>query len=304
MVAAVLIIGLWWLVAHNAGSGWVQVLGDLVFGALLIGMVAPGVAVTRLRISVRSAPGDGIAGLPVELRVDAGTRVRVRPVEPPGPEVFVGPGGRRGAGADVVTLVPVRRGVHDAVTLDVASAAPFALQWWTRRVILRLPSPLHVSPRCGRSQPPSLHPDDGSGDVLDRPRSDTGLPRGARPYVPGDSRRLVHWRSTAHAGKVMVRELERPAASAVTITVDLPVDPEAAERVAEDALGTVVGLLEGGAPVLLETREPAGPVVAAVADRRGAGRRLARAVNGAEDMATGSATMAGSGAVAPGGGPP
>ena len=39
MVAGVLVIGLWWLVAHNAGSGWVQVLGDLVFGALLIGIV-------------------------------------------------------------------------------------------------------------------------------------------------------------------------------------------------------------------------------------------------------------------------
>jgi uncharacterized protein (DUF58 family) len=76
----------------------------------------------------------------------------------------------------------------------------------------------------------------------------------------------------------MVRELERPAAQAVTITVDLPPDRDAAERVAEHALGTVVGLLQGGAPVVLGTREPAGPVVAAVADRRSAGRRLARAV--------------------------
>jgi uncharacterized protein (DUF58 family) len=77
---------------------------------------------------------------------------------------------------------------------------------------------------------------------------------------------------------MMVRELERPAAKAVTITVDLPPDRDAAERVAEDALGTVVGLLQGGAPVVLGTREPAGPVVATVADRRSAGRRLARAV--------------------------
>ena len=124
---------------------------------------------------------------------------------------------------------------------------------------LRLPAPLHVSPARGRARPPSLRPDDGSGDVLDRPRSDVGLPRGARPYVPGDSRRLVHWRSTAHAGKVMVRELEQPAARAVTITVDLPAEPDAAERVAEDALGTVVGLLEGGAPVLLEHPRAGGP---------------------------------------------
>jgi uncharacterized protein (DUF58 family) len=280
MVVAVVIIGLWWLVAHNSGSGWVQVLGDVVFGALLIGILGPGLIVARARIGVRSAPADGGAGLPVDLRVDVSARLRIRPVEPPGPEVFVGPAGRRGAVADAVTLAPERRGVHRTVTLDIASAAPFALQWWTKRVQLPLPSALHVSPRCGRAQPPRLIADEGAGELLDRPRSDASLPRGARPYVPGDSRRLVHWRSTAHAGHLMVREQERPSAEPVTITVDLPSDDEAAERVAESALGTVVGLLEGGSPVLLGTREPAGPVLGPVADRRGAGRRLARAVAG------------------------
>jgi uncharacterized protein (DUF58 family) len=290
MVAGVLIIGLWWLVAHNAGSGWVQVLGDLVFGALLIGIVGPFLVVTRARITLRRAPGDGIAGFPVEVHVESRSRVRARPVDPPGPDAFVGPAGRRGAVDGVITLVPERRGVYDAVTLDIASAAPFGLQWWAKRVQLPLPSALHVSPRCGSAQPVPRRPDDGTGDLLDRPRSDVGLPRGARPYVPGDARRLVHWRSTAHAGHLMVRELEQPAAEPVTITVELPEDPEAAERVAEGALGSVVGLLGGGVPVLLGTNEPSGPVLGAVADRRSAGRRLARAVNG-----SGGATAAGTG---------
>ncbi len=280
MVAGVLIIGLWWLVAHNAGSGWVQVLGDLVFGALLVGLVGPFVVVSRARLVIGSAPGDGIAGLPVPLHVVSRGRVRVRPVEPPGPETFVGP--RRGRTADdaVVVLVPERRGVHQAVIVDVASAAPFALQWWTRRVRLPLPSDLHVSPRCGPPQPVSVRPEEGTGDLFDRPRAEEGLPRGARPYVPGDPRRLVHWRATAHAGLLMVREVERPAAEPVTVTVELPRDPDAAERVAEGALGSVVGLLQGGGPVLLGTREPGGLVVGPVADRRSAGRRLARAVAG------------------------
>jgi uncharacterized protein (DUF58 family) len=279
MLAGVLIIGLWWLVSHNAGSGWVQVLGDLVFGALLVGITGPFVAVSRARVSILRAPADGIAGLPVELSVGSRSRVRVRPVVPPGREVFVGPRGRHRPADDLVVLLPERRGVYDAIELEVASAAPFALQWWARRVRVTLPSALHVSPRCGRAHPVAVRPDDGTGELLARPRTDRGLPRGARPYVPGDSRRLVHWHATAHAGRLMVRELEHPAAEPVTITVELPSDPDAAERAAEGALGAVVGLLAEGTPVLLGTTEPTGAVLAAVADRRSAGRRLARAVS-------------------------
>lgn len=278
IAVAFMIIAIWWLVAHNGGSGWVQFLGDLVFGALFIGIFGPWAVVTRAKVRLRSAPADGVAGNPVDIRVEAGSRLRIRPVEPPGAEVFVGPVGRKGSVDDLVTVVPLRRGVRDTVTLDIASAAPFALQWWTRRVQLPLPSVLHVSPRCGRPQPPSTSPHEDAGEVRDHPRTDAGLPRGARPYVSGDSRRLVHWRATAHAGKLMVRELERPLAGPVTITVDLPGDPEEAERVAEGALGTVVHLLDAGAPVLLGTLEPSGPVLAPVTDRRGAARRLARAV--------------------------
>jgi uncharacterized protein (DUF58 family) len=99
--------------------------------------------------------------------------------------------------------------------------------------------------------------------------------------VPGDARRLVHWRSTAHAGRLMVREVEEPAAEPVTVTVELPADAEMAERAAEGALGSVVRLLQGGDVVLLATREASGPVLEPVVDRRGTGRRLARAVAGA-----------------------
>jgi len=278
MAVGVTIVGLWWLVAHNAGAGWVQVLGDLVFGVLLIGIVGPSLVVTRATLEVIGAPADAVAGMGVDVLVKASTRLRIRPVGPPGPEVFVGPVGRRGSVGERVTVVPERRGVYASVTLDIASAAPFALQWWSRRVRLALPSELHVSPRCGRPARPRSSPHEEAGDVVDRPRTDTGFPRGARPYAPGDNRRLVHWRATAHAGKLMVRELERPAAEAVTVTVELPEEPEDAERVAERALGTVVQLLDGGTPVLLATVEPSGPVLDPVADRRRAGRRLARAV--------------------------
>jgi hypothetical protein len=67
------------------------------------------------------------------------------------------------------------------------------------------------------------------------------------------------------------------------LEVRLPSDPDGAERLAERAMATIVALVDRGAAVLLATTEEDGPRVAAVGDRRSAGRRLARAV--AEDDA-------------------
>jgi uncharacterized protein (DUF58 family) len=272
------ILGIWWLVAHNGGSGWVQALGDVVFGTLFIGIFGPSVVLTFAKVRIAGAPVDSVAGTPVAMRFEASTRLRICARSPFEGEAFVGPVGRRTAPERGVPLLPVRRGVHDSVTLDIATAAPFALQWWTRRVELRLPSTLYVAPRPGQPESFPLRDDEDTGVTVNWVQTDVGQPRGARPYQPGDSRRRVHWGATAHAGELMVRELERPSSEPITLTVTLPPDPEEAERVAERALGTIGRLLEQGTTVLLSTVEASGPVLASVTDRRGAGRRLARAV--------------------------
>jgi uncharacterized protein (DUF58 family) len=272
------ILATWWLVAHNSGAGWVQVLGDVVFGTLFIGIFGPAVVLARTRIEVLSAPLDATAGLPVEIQLGATTRVRVRPVAPAGIEALAGPVGRDRRGEGAVSLLPPHRATYDTLTFDVASAAPFALQWWTRRVVVALPSTLHVAPRRGKPVPLPGRLHDHAGQRTDRAPAETGDPRGARPYRAGDHQRHVHWRATAHTGELMVREVEGTSAEELRVVVALPRDQEEAERVAECALGTVVALLDRGAPVVLVTSEPTGAVEAAVADRRSAGRRLARAV--------------------------
>jgi len=282
VVVAIAILGIWWLVAHNGGSGWVQALGDVVFGTLFIGIFGPAVVLTCAKVRIASAPVDCIAGTPADMRIEASTRVRICARTPFEGEAFVGPVGRRRAPENGVPLVPERRGVHDSVPLDIATAAPFALQWWTRRVDLPLPSTLYVAPRPGRPQSFPLRADEETGAIVNWVQADAGQPRGARPYQPGDSRRRVHWSATAHAGELMVRELERPSAEPVTLTVILPQDPQEADRVAERALGTITRFLDRGSTVLLATVEASGPITAIVADRRGAGRRLARAVANAD----------------------
>ncbi|HTZ10087.1 MAG TPA: DUF58 domain-containing protein [Acidimicrobiales bacterium] len=268
----------WALVAHNSGAGWVQAVGDVLGGVLVVGLVAPAVVVGRARVTVLESPTDATAGLPAELVAAATTRLRVRPLVPSGPEAFVGP--RRGSASVAATLVvvPDHRGVAEHVVLEVASAAPFGLLWWRRRVAVGLPRPLVVAPRLGRARPVRPGRDDTTGEGAGRVPAPMGEPRGVRPYRPGDNRRWVHWPGTAHSGQLMVREMEGPAADPVTVEVRLPEGVDEAERAAERALGTVVSHLDRGTPVLLVTTEPSGPRRAVVADRRSAGRRLARAV--------------------------
>ncbi len=279
----------WGVVAHNSGAGWVQALGDGLAGTLLLGILGPGVILSRARLRITAVPTDATAGLPVDLRIESTSRVRVTPVHPPGPETFVGPPRRSPpVEGDVLTLVARRRGVVSAVNVEVASAAPFGLLWWTRRLRLELPSELHIGPKLGRSVVLPRQDDDRSGDSSQRSARDIGEPRGVRPYRPGDSRRWVHWSATAHSGELMVREMEGPTAEPVVVVVVLPSDEGAAESVAEEAFGTLVALFDRGMAVILTTTEENGRRTAAVTDRRSAGRRLARAVGPAmPDVATG-----------------
>jgi uncharacterized protein (DUF58 family) len=295
---ALAIVATWWLVAHSSGVGWVQALGDIVFGTLAVGILAPGLLLWRTTIAVTASPPDATTGMPVEVSISASSRVRVRCVAPHGAESWVGPvragrdragrdragrdrAGRNRAGPDrgcVVTLVPPRRGVYTAIVVDAATAAPFGIQWWTRRVRLALAAPLHVAPRRGEPLPLPPRPYDRWGERAPRSPAQLGELRAVRPYRPGDQRRQVHWPATAHAGQMMVTDAEAPSAAEVRVTVRLPADADRAERAASRALGTVASLLERGNPVVLATTEPSGEVVSVVADRTRAGRRLARAV--------------------------
>jgi uncharacterized protein (DUF58 family) len=286
----------WGLVAHNSGAGWVQAVGDVLAGILAVGLVAPAVVGARARVAILDTPADGTSGLPVELAARATTRVKIRPVDPPGPEAFVGPHRARRAGpparhsrmaagdeagvgdTEWVTLLPEHRGVYHRVVLEIATAAPFGLLWWRKNVVVDLPRPLHVGPRMGRPLPLPRGREDTAGSGILDASVQIGEPRGVRPYRPGDHRRWVHWPATAHSGELMVREMEGPTAEPVTLEVRLPQDADGAERLAEEAMATIVALVDRGASVLLATTEEQGPRIAAVGDRRSAGRRLARAV--------------------------
>lgn len=271
-------IAAWLVVAHGSGAGWVQTIGALVTGALVVGLVGPAIAVQLVTVRVVSSPADAIAGAPTTLQVSLSAPGEVRPVRPPGPTALSGR-------APIVTLevVPARRGVVETCTLEVASAAPFGLCWWTRVLTVPLPRPMAVAPRAGDLSP-------AVPDTLLDPCEATGasgrstMTRGARPYEPGDARRLVHWPLSAHSGRLMVRETDRRSPRTVVVDGFLPDDPIAADVHAGRVLATVLQLLGQGCRVQLRTVEPGGVVLGAVEGAATAERQLACALPRDDDQ--------------------
>lgn len=281
--ATVLVLALWAAVAHQSGSGWVQAVGAVVAAIVVTGLVAPAAATAMLALVVELAPADGTAGQELRLAVRANGGARLTPVEPKGSQLLV----IAGQPADLL-LLPARRGVVDRLVIDVASAWPFGLLWWNRRLVVELPRPIHVAPR--RGEPLGAEQCPGTGEPgAPAVRATSGELRGIRPYRPGDERRRVHWPVTAHAAELMVAEHEDPGRRGeVRLRAELPADEEAAEERAGRVLGSVLELLERGDVVLLETDErERGRIVETVAEARQAGRRLARAVGVGSGQATG-----------------
>ena len=284
----------WAAIAHNSGSGWVQALGVMLGAVLVVGLVAPGRVVNRAQVSVKSAPVDAAVGESVGLAISASARVRIRPVSPDGTAGFFGPRGTirdsqtepqqldRMAVPDVsgdesptLRIVPNRRGILSAVTVDIASAAPFGLLWWSRRTTLQLPVEMAVAPRPTKAFTIPPEGDDPGDEAANRRSSSVGETRGVREYEHGDARRTVHWRASAHTGRLMVREMEMPSAEPVIVRIALPVDQKEADEIAGRGLATVIALLDRSRPVMLATHEATGDRLAEVTTPKDAGRRLA-----------------------------
>jgi len=140
--------------------------------------------------------------------------------------------GRAARGQYRVTFA--ERGRYEFGPFWAVTRHPFGLV--ARSVRLRRSSRLLVLPRLGRMTNRWTHLaqaiDYGSQQAAGRQRPTDGEFYGLRDWQPGDSRRLIHWRTSARRGGLMVRQFEQPRSENLTLLVELwqPVDPSAADR--------------------------------------------------------------------------
>ncbi|GAA3214202.1 DUF58 domain-containing protein [Microbacterium terregens] len=131
-----------------------------------------------------------------------------------------------------------RRGIHPLGPLQVTSKDPFGLARRTtmfgeRTKVTVAPSVIDL---------PALSNFAGeAGGTLHTTNNQLGQGADnliARPYVPGDSMRRIHWRATAHRDELMVRQEEQESTPEATVVMDrgvLRFSPEAMQAPGTDA---------------------------------------------------------------------
>jgi len=231
VVTAVLL----WVAARSFGVAELQMAAVGVLTLLILAVLFVMVASARLRVDRLVRPGrlfhDGQGEVELTVanvgRLPTATlelRDRVPAILTSGNAVVVAP--LRGGGRSSVRY-PVRglqRGRFAVGPLTVSMRDPFGLV--SRERVVGDTAPLTVYPPIWRL--PDGVPIGGTTSMGGggRPRP---MPSGedlanVREYVRGDDLRTVHWASTAHRGKLMVRTAESPQDPRVVLLLDIRAD--------------------------------------------------------------------------------
>jgi uncharacterized protein (DUF58 family) len=139
-----------------------------------------------------------------------------------------------------------KRGLYRLEGLDIITRFPFGL--FEKRRELDQPDELVVypSPRSAADWVTTIH--SRFGDIAQNQRGPGEEYFGLRDYRPGEDQRLIHWKSSARRGEVVVRETERQEQRAVEICVLNCTGRSASERhlvapTFERGLGRVLSLV-------------------------------------------------------------
>jgi uncharacterized protein (DUF58 family) len=219
-----------------------MVLFGLMLGPLLYNWQVARYGLSRIEVS-RTLPKRIVAGDRLEIEIQATNRGRRcgwaliledrlrlessgEPVAPVKPEVYVPRLPRRSTRRTVYHGRLYQRGRYTLGPLSITTRFPFGLI--QHRVVQDVQDRLLVLPAVGRLTPQwSQVVQDlaGTGQQARRRQGVVeGDYHGLRKWRSGDSRRWIHWRTSARQGELMVRQFEQHRNQDLLLIVDLACD--------------------------------------------------------------------------------
>ncbi len=171
----------------------------------------------------------------------------------------------------------VDRGVYEVQSIQTFCCFPFGLAWWSRSFNIDSPEVLDnkklvVYPRTSSLPGTFLYRLRASGNtalISSASRSTAAAPstsvKSLREFVTGDGLRLIHWASSAKAGKLLVREFEHEGLPSYDVLLDLNAGWKSQEQF-ELAVSIATSLLNlgfrmGGSPYFYLIPDPEEPSV-------------------------------------------
>jgi uncharacterized protein (DUF58 family) len=220
------------LIATNVQAGLLFLVSAALVGLIIVSYLVPLITTRRLSIT-RHAPDEAFEGIPVVIRAEVVNHGRVPRFLINVEDVLARGGGGtvvwlpRAATRSVTYETALPRGVYSTAELTAGTRAPFGV--WSRTKKVDAGAGLIVYPRYEEiSTFPLLEAMSSPFETVHERRSPgTGFDYlGTREYRRGDSMRVVHWRSSARRGELVVKEFEEELSTPVSILIDRSVGSE------------------------------------------------------------------------------
>ncbi len=258
-----------YLIATNAGAGWLYVVAAALAALVLVSALFPLWNVRGIRTS-RKAPVVVTAGEPFECSLELKNTGRLARHLLEVEDDLAGDAGRAvvvrlGRGETEVVRYGISnpvRGIYSGGEVTVESGAPFGLFFARRRA--RVASDVVVYPRTWSvaGLPPSASLDAERKDRSEAPTLRRGLGGefwGIRDYRTGDPARLIAWKKSTRGlalGKLAVLELAEETHPPLVVVMNL--DPRAPKEAREAVISAGASLLLYGLREGREVRADAG----------------------------------------------
>ena len=234
-IVIILMTVFFFIIASNILVGWLYILISILISMLLINMIYPhialrGIEITRTRVG--KCHEDDYSQVKLKIKNTGKYTKHLFKVE----DVFpLKENGKNNCSIFINTIKPgeekefsykekaTRRGLHSFPYTSLISRAPLGIFQARKKINPGGINKIIIFPKVYKIKNIFLKGQgniNNSAEAYSNKSGQSGSFLGIREYSPGDSKKFIHWRSTAKRNRLMLKEFEEISSPPVAIFID------------------------------------------------------------------------------------